>query len=141
MVQVSVVLYFTCEIDGLPVFPMFKVDSLAKETLLKGKALYSWPPNTNLYRSAPFYIENIIYIFNKTSYLNEEVNCTEPSPSVSVPWPKHQLTALYCQKGFVDLPTAYDYVLCLVFCNKDKTWKANGTAASHLLSNVLYFIG
>jgi hypothetical protein len=23
---------------------------------------------------------------DKTSYLNEEVNCTEPSPSVSVPW-------------------------------------------------------
>jgi hypothetical protein len=23
----------------------------------------------------------------KTSYLNEEVNCTEPSPSLSVPWP------------------------------------------------------
>jgi hypothetical protein len=25
-------------------------------------------------------------LFYKTSYLNEEVNCTEPSPSVSVPW-------------------------------------------------------
>jgi hypothetical protein len=24
--------------------------------------------------------------FYKTSYLNEEVNCTEPSPSVSIPW-------------------------------------------------------
>jgi len=24
--------------------------------------------------------------FYKTSYLNEEVNCTEPSPSVSFPW-------------------------------------------------------
>jgi hypothetical protein len=56
------------------------------ETLLKGKAQYSWPPCTNLFISAPFYIENSIYIFNKTSYLNEEVNCTEPSPSVSNPW-------------------------------------------------------
>ncbi len=27
-----------------------------------------------------------MYLFNKTSYLNEEVNCTEPSPSVSIPW-------------------------------------------------------
>jgi hypothetical protein len=27
-----------------------------------------------------------ILFFYKTSYLNEEVNCTEPSPSVSVPW-------------------------------------------------------
>jgi hypothetical protein len=25
-------------------------------------------------------------IFYKISYLNEEVNCTEPFPSVSIPW-------------------------------------------------------
>ncbi len=31
------------------------------------------------------YIEYIIYFFNKTSYLNEEINCTEPAPSVSIP--------------------------------------------------------
>jgi hypothetical protein len=30
------------------------------------------------------YYSNLL--FYKTSYLNEEVNCTEPSPSVSVPW-------------------------------------------------------
>jgi hypothetical protein len=30
-------------------------------------------------------ILKIIFTFYKTSYLNEEVNCTEPSPSVSVP--------------------------------------------------------
>jgi hypothetical protein len=35
--------------------------------------------------SAHFYIENIIFLFTKTSYLNEEVNCTEPAPSVSIP--------------------------------------------------------
>jgi hypothetical protein len=58
---------------------------LTKETLLKGKAQYTWPPCANLLTSAPFYIENMINIFNKTSYLNEEVNCSEPSPSVSVP--------------------------------------------------------
>jgi len=28
----------------------------------------------------------IIIYFKKTSYLNEEVSLTEPSPSVSVPW-------------------------------------------------------
>jgi len=39
-----------------------------------------------LFRSAPFYIETIMYIINKTGYLNEEVNRTEPSPSVSIPW-------------------------------------------------------
>ncbi len=43
-------------------------------------------PCTNQFRSVPFYIENIIYIFYKTRYTNEEVSCTEPFPSVSIPW-------------------------------------------------------
>jgi hypothetical protein len=30
-------------------------------------------------------LKNIISLLYKTSYLNEEVNCTEPSPSVGVP--------------------------------------------------------
>jgi hypothetical protein len=30
---------------------------------------------------AAFYIETIVYLFNKTSYLNE-LNCTEPSPQL-----------------------------------------------------------
>jgi hypothetical protein len=29
---------------------------------------------------------NSTMTFNKTSYLNEEVNRTSPSPSISVPW-------------------------------------------------------
>jgi hypothetical protein len=33
-------------------------------------------------------IDNFMHPLNKTSCLNEEVNCTEPSPSVSVPWQK-----------------------------------------------------
>jgi hypothetical protein len=41
---------------------------------------------TSLCLLVPFDIANIIYLFYQTSYLNEEVNCTEPSPSVSVPW-------------------------------------------------------
>ncbi len=28
----------------------------------------------------------LFFLFYKTSYLNEEVNCTEPSTSISVPW-------------------------------------------------------
>jgi len=28
----------------------------------------------------------MFYLFYKTRYLNEEVNCTEPSPSASIPW-------------------------------------------------------
>ncbi len=56
------------------------------EVLLRGKAQYSWPPCTNQFRSAPFYIENVMDLFYKTSYLNEEVNCTKPSLLVSIPW-------------------------------------------------------
>jgi hypothetical protein len=33
-----------------------------------------------LIRKAPFYKENIVYNCYKTSYLNEEVNGTEPYP-------------------------------------------------------------
>jgi len=28
----------------------------------------------------------VLFIYFKTSFLNEEVNCTEPSPTVSIPW-------------------------------------------------------
>ncbi len=56
-----------------------------RETLLKGKAQCSWPPRTNYFRSASFEIENIVYFATK-SYLNGEVNRTDPSPSVSVLW-------------------------------------------------------
>ncbi len=34
----------------------------------------------------------VVLIFYKTSYLNEEVNCTEHSHSVSVPWPTQTIT-------------------------------------------------
>ena len=51
----------------------------------RGKAQHSWPQRNNQFRSAPFYIENIIHFFYKTSHLNE-VNCTEPSLLVSIPW-------------------------------------------------------
>jgi hypothetical protein len=57
------------------------MNGLARELLLKGKALYNWPPCINLCRSATFYTDTIIFIFYKTTYLNEEVNCTEPLPT------------------------------------------------------------
>jgi hypothetical protein len=37
-----------------------------------------------------FYIENMIYPLYKTIYLNEEINCTEPSLSASIPWTDDQ---------------------------------------------------
>ena len=58
---------------------------LPREVLLKRKAQYGWPSCINLFKLAPFYFENIIYLFYETSYLNKEVNYTE-YPSVSIPW-------------------------------------------------------
>jgi len=34
----------------------------------------------------PLLIQQTFLLNYKVSYLKEEVNCTEPSPSVSVPW-------------------------------------------------------
>jgi hypothetical protein len=58
--------------------------TLDREHKLKGKEQYSWPPCTNLFRSVPFDIANIIYFFTKQAN-NKEVSRTEHSPSVSVP--------------------------------------------------------
>jgi hypothetical protein len=67
---------------------------LSREASLKGEGSVQL---TSLYLSTAdllvltslvklnFYTENIIYHFYNTSYLNEEVNCTDPSPSVSTP--------------------------------------------------------
>jgi hypothetical protein len=38
---------------------------------------------TSLYKL--LFIGNIIYLFYKTTYLNEEVNCSEPSPKLVFP--------------------------------------------------------
>ncbi len=51
-------------------------------------------PCTNKFSSAAFTIEHIIYLCYKTTYLNEEVNCTEPPPSFSVPWT--DIIKLFC---------------------------------------------
>jgi len=55
------------------------------ESLLKGKSQYIWPPCTNSFRLVAFDYA-ILLTFCKTSNLNEEVNCTDPFPLVSVPW-------------------------------------------------------
>ncbi len=47
-----------------------------RESFLNGKSQYHQPPHTYLFRSAAFYIENIIYHCYKTSYLIVEVSCT-----------------------------------------------------------------
>ncbi len=58
-----------------------KVDGCAKESFLKGKDQYNWPPCTNYFASAVFYSENYFLHIYKTDYLNKEVNGTEPSHS------------------------------------------------------------
>ncbi len=60
-------------------------DSYSREFLLKGMAQYSSPPCTNQFRLTIFNTDIIFSLFITTSYLNEEVNCTEPSTSMRVP--------------------------------------------------------
>jgi hypothetical protein len=43
---------------------------------MKGKDQYGSPPCTNKFRSAPFYIDIIIYLFLLNKQGNEKVNCT-----------------------------------------------------------------
>jgi hypothetical protein len=59
----------------------------SRESLLNWKVHYGGSPCANIFKSANFYIKTIVY----TRYFNEEVNCTEPSRSVSVPWSKCKL--------------------------------------------------
>jgi len=58
----------------------------ARKPNWRGRHQYSWTPRTNKFRPTAFYIEDIIYLIFKTSYVSEEVNSTESSSlSVSVP--------------------------------------------------------
>jgi hypothetical protein len=61
---------------------------------LPGQLLWIiWP-----YFSTPFYIENIINLFFKTSYLNNVVNCIKPSPLVSIPWTGNSLVLFFPER-------------------------------------------
>jgi hypothetical protein len=55
---------------------MDNISHAIRETLLKEKTQFK---RTNKFRITAFYFVNIIYLFIKTSYLNEEVKGTEPS--------------------------------------------------------------
>jgi len=59
----------------------FVIATHSEESLLKGKAQYNGPPLlTSL--DQLLLIEQTLFTFYRISYLNEEVNCTEHSPSV-----------------------------------------------------------
>jgi hypothetical protein len=58
---------------------------ITRESLLNGNDQYNLPPCTKNFRTAA--LKTItIFLFYKTTYLNEEVNCTEFSNSVRIPW-------------------------------------------------------
>ncbi len=61
------------------------VTTSTREPLPKGKAQYYWPPCSNQFRTIAFSLEMLFIFFTKTSYPNEEVNSTEPSPTLSFP--------------------------------------------------------
>ncbi len=50
-------------------------DNFWRESLLKGKGQYRWPPCTCQFRLAAFKTKIFIFLFYTTSYLNKEVNC------------------------------------------------------------------
>ncbi len=63
----------------------FKEDSLGREPLLKGRiSTIDLLVLTSL--DQLLLKLQALLTFYETRYLNEEVNCAEPSPSVSVPW-------------------------------------------------------
>ncbi len=64
--------YFLLSLENLD-----KIYRLAQAQLLP--KLYS--PSLILFR-----LKKILFLLNKTSYLNVEVYCSEPSTSVRVPW-------------------------------------------------------
>jgi hypothetical protein len=51
-----------------------------------GKSRYNRPPGSNLFKSGAFSNEHILFTFTQQTYLNEEVNRSELSLSVKVPW-------------------------------------------------------
>jgi hypothetical protein len=64
-------------------------------TLTYGKDSVRFTSFTNLFGSAPFCIGNIIYLFYKTSYLNKEFNCTDPSPSERLPGRTNRMASCF----------------------------------------------
>jgi hypothetical protein len=87
--------------------------------LLKGKAKYSWPPCTRLFRSGAFYIANVLQ--------NKEVNRTEPSTSLSVPL----LIQFFCPFQTL-LNTITQYLAMNALQNY---FVMTGTAATDTISN------
>jgi len=65
-----------------------KALNVPRESLMKGKDQYSWPPGHNQFRSPSLNTDKISFLIYKTSFLNQEVNCTELFPSARIPWTK-----------------------------------------------------
>jgi hypothetical protein len=59
---------------------------LSRESLMKGK-LSTDDLLQLISLDQLLFIMKLNFSCYKTTYLNEEVNCTESSPSVSIPWP------------------------------------------------------
>ncbi len=97
--------------------PGLKTEGLSRESLIKGKIQYTWPPWTNQFKLVIFRTATMLFFFCKMSYLNEEVNCTKPSPSVSVPWLKY-LGEIRCQFLLLGDSMGLQYVLQLLLGEK-----------------------
>ncbi len=72
-----------------------KSRAFTRDSLLKGKDQFDLPSYTNKFRSAALQNETIFFLFFKTTYSNEEVNCTKPFPSVRLPCMYYETFNLY----------------------------------------------
>jgi hypothetical protein len=64
------------------------------EVSLRWKALYSWPPCTNLFKLACFYIENIMFLLYKQATLMRSTVLSLPPQLVFPGWAVPEMSNL-----------------------------------------------
>jgi hypothetical protein len=72
--------------QNLALAKLSTLNSLDREVLLKGRVSTVHLLVLTSLDQLIFILKILLAYFTKTSYLNEEVNCIEPSPLVSIPW-------------------------------------------------------
>jgi hypothetical protein len=68
--------------------PNVATKTLKQGSLTEGEGSLQLTSLAELVLYQLIFFENVIHLYHKTSYPNEEVNCTEHVPSVSIPWLK-----------------------------------------------------
>jgi hypothetical protein len=79
---------------------------MAREGLLNGKTQYSGPPCKTSLDQLLFKMK-ILFTFIQKSNLNEVFNCTDPSPSVGIPWIGNKLCLFLPSLLLLNLPLVW----------------------------------